>query len=386
MIPSGGDPRVREKNLEIIIDNIKQFYEERLGHLLLTVPDTYKLGRDPERHVAEIKLLLLLLLGCAVQCSNKEDFITRIKTLNVDVQLEITDFIKQITDDQDIVMTQESMVNVNMGNVFTKVKKLLQEKNAHLSKLKCLQSSNVDGNEICSGNADASANRILQAKVAALAAASKVLESEKAMLQTNVIGLEFHASLESDQVAFLAREKSHLEASIVKITNEHQALQRLYAKLDRDQKWLETLHTQLWTQYRRLTKSSNKLESDLTDLISQITALLMEYHELIVDSLDEKRKPDVDKLYRQKEKLEENMMEHYRKLGSVRRVRKTNCWSLFKCANSRSPSNADTCTVPSVDYFQKLTTFVNDQKNKDKGGGGDDGDADKEARRQQQDN
>ena len=159
MIPSGGDPRVREKNLEIIIDNMKQFYEEQLGHLLLTVPDTYKLGRDPERHVAEAKLLLLLLLGCAVQCSNKEDFITRIKTLNVDIQLAIVDCIKQVTDYQDIVVTQESMDNVNMGSVFTKVKKLLQEKNAYLNKLKCLQSSNVDGNGICSGNSNASANR-----------------------------------------------------------------------------------------------------------------------------------------------------------------------------------------------------------------------------------
>ncbi|XP_011496229.1 PREDICTED: protein Daple [Ceratosolen solmsi marchali] len=164
VIPSGGDSRVRVKNLEIIVDNIKQFYEEQLGHLLLTTPDTFKLGRDPERHVAEAKLLLLLLLGCAVQCSNKEDFIIKIKTLNVDTQLAIVDCIKQVTDYQDIVVTQESMENVNMGTVFTRVKKLMQEKNAYCTKLinmqivntssdtesfsDCITSNNaIDGNE-----------------------------------------------------------------------------------------------------------------------------------------------------------------------------------------------------------------------------------------------
>ncbi|XP_058796808.1 girdin [Phymastichus coffea] len=156
VIPTGGDFRVRIKNLEIIIDNIKQFYEEQLGHLLLTIPNIIKLGRDPERNVAEAKLLLLLLLGCAVQCSNKEDFITRIKLLNVDTQLAIVDCIKQVTDYQDIVVTQESMENVNMGNVFAKVKKIIQERNMYRPKLRYNASSNSEsvGNLINDSNMD----------------------------------------------------------------------------------------------------------------------------------------------------------------------------------------------------------------------------------------
>lgn len=43
-----------------------------------------------------MKLLLLLLLGCAVQCPNKEKFITNIKKLNVDTQLAIVECIKQV--------------------------------------------------------------------------------------------------------------------------------------------------------------------------------------------------------------------------------------------------------------------------------------------------
>ncbi|XP_016840848.1 daple-like protein [Nasonia vitripennis] len=163
VIPSGGDSRVRIKNLEIVVDNMRQFYEEHLGHLLLIAPNTYKLGKDPERHVAEAKLMLLLLLGCAVQCSNKEDFITRIKTLNVDTQLAIVDCIKQVTDYQDIVVTQESMENVNMGIVFSRVKKLMQEKNAYCNKLKSIQAANTshdnEGIGNCTGNDPGAGNR-----------------------------------------------------------------------------------------------------------------------------------------------------------------------------------------------------------------------------------
>ena len=113
---------------------MKQYYEKQLGHLLLVVPDIQKLGKEPERHVAEAKLLLLLLLGCAVQCSNKEDFITKIKSLNVDTQLAIVDCIKQVTDYQNIVLTQESMENLNMGSVFTSIKKLIASRFFHLAR------------------------------------------------------------------------------------------------------------------------------------------------------------------------------------------------------------------------------------------------------------
>lgn len=69
-----------------------------MGHLVLVLPDTVKLGKEPENSVGEMKLLLLLLLGCAVQCPNKEKFITKIKDMAVDVQLAIVDCIKQVRD------------------------------------------------------------------------------------------------------------------------------------------------------------------------------------------------------------------------------------------------------------------------------------------------
>lgn len=96
IVPPEGNSLIRTKNLRAVVDNMKQFYEEELGHLVLRLPDTVNLGKEPEHYVAEMKLLLLLLLGCAVQCPNKEKFITNIKTLNVDTQLAIVDCIKQV--------------------------------------------------------------------------------------------------------------------------------------------------------------------------------------------------------------------------------------------------------------------------------------------------
>ncbi|XP_076638848.1 protein girdin isoform X2 [Colletes latitarsis] len=127
VISPDGSSLIRAKNLKIIVDNMKQLYEEELGHLVLKLPDTMHLGKKPELYVAEMKLLLLLLLGCAVQCPNKEKFITKIKTLNVDTQLAIVECIKQVTDHQDIVITQDAMENVNMGSLFMQIKNLTQE-------------------------------------------------------------------------------------------------------------------------------------------------------------------------------------------------------------------------------------------------------------------
>ena len=43
-----------------------------------------------------MQLLLLLLLGCAVQCPNKESFIEKIKLMELDVQHAIVECIKQV--------------------------------------------------------------------------------------------------------------------------------------------------------------------------------------------------------------------------------------------------------------------------------------------------
>ncbi|XP_056644137.1 girdin isoform X2 [Diorhabda sublineata] len=101
----------RTKIFHCIIKNIRAVYEDELGQIIIKVPDCVVLGRAPASQTAleQLKLLILLLLGCAVQGPTKELFISKIKELSVDDQHDIVECIKRVTEDQSIVLTQDWM-------------------------------------------------------------------------------------------------------------------------------------------------------------------------------------------------------------------------------------------------------------------------------------
>lgn len=88
----------RIKIFHSILKNIKSIYEEELGQVIISLPDCVTLGRAPGSELAleQLKLLILLLLGCAVQGPTKEHFIHKIKELPVDSQHDIVECIKQV--------------------------------------------------------------------------------------------------------------------------------------------------------------------------------------------------------------------------------------------------------------------------------------------------
>lgn len=89
----------RIKIFHCIIRNIKNIYEEELGQVVLSLPDCVILGRSPASQAAleQLKLLILLLLGCAVQGPTKEHFILRIKELPLNDQHDIMECIKRVS-------------------------------------------------------------------------------------------------------------------------------------------------------------------------------------------------------------------------------------------------------------------------------------------------
>ncbi|KAG8189736.1 hypothetical protein JTE90_012916 [Oedothorax gibbosus] len=104
------DLATRIRNLDILLHNIKAFYEEVLGQLLLIkVPDILTLAKLHDEHssVSEMEILLLLILGCAVQCERKEHFIEVIKSMDLEIQHKIVDYIQQVTDNPESVWTTE---------------------------------------------------------------------------------------------------------------------------------------------------------------------------------------------------------------------------------------------------------------------------------------
>ncbi|TNN63721.1 Girdin [Liparis tanakae] len=101
------DPTLRIQNLSILIRQIKAYYQETLQQLvMMPLPNVLVLGRNPlsEQGLEEVKKLLLLVLGCAVQCEKKEEHIERIQTLDFDTKAAIASHIQEVTHDQENVV------------------------------------------------------------------------------------------------------------------------------------------------------------------------------------------------------------------------------------------------------------------------------------------
>ncbi|XP_010132606.1 PREDICTED: protein Daple [Buceros rhinoceros silvestris] len=85
----------------------------------------------------EIKKLLLLVLGCAVQCERKEEFIERIKQLDIETQAAIVSHIQEVTHNQENVfdlqwlelpdMAPEELESLSRNMVFH-LKRLIDER------------------------------------------------------------------------------------------------------------------------------------------------------------------------------------------------------------------------------------------------------------------
>ncbi|XP_035760678.1 girdin-like [Neolamprologus brichardi] len=101
------DSTLRIQNLSILIRQIKSYYQECLQQLvMMPLPDVLILGRNPlsAQGLEEMKKLLLLLLGCAVQCEKKEEYIERIQTLDFDTKAAIASHIQEVTHNQENVV------------------------------------------------------------------------------------------------------------------------------------------------------------------------------------------------------------------------------------------------------------------------------------------
>lgn len=110
--------------------NLKSFFEEELGQTILVLPDAFTLGHHPESKngLEQMKTLLTLLLGAAVQCPNKELFIARIKELDLETQHAIVGLIKQVTDSHSLVLTEDSLERLTPQSMYTHILRLTKER------------------------------------------------------------------------------------------------------------------------------------------------------------------------------------------------------------------------------------------------------------------
>uniref|UniRef100_A0A3P8VQB4 Coiled-coil domain containing 88Aa n=1 Tax=Cynoglossus semilaevis TaxID=244447 RepID=A0A3P8VQB4_CYNSE len=92
------DPSQRIQNLNFLVQQIKTFYLDNLRQLIVApLPNVTELVKTPccEESLEEMKKILLLLLGCAVQCEKKELYIERIQTLDFDTKAAVASHIQE---------------------------------------------------------------------------------------------------------------------------------------------------------------------------------------------------------------------------------------------------------------------------------------------------
>ncbi|XP_076015657.1 coiled-coil domain containing 88A isoform X2 [Genypterus blacodes] len=128
------DYMLRVQNFSILNRHLRAFYQEDLQQLvLMPLPNVAILGQDPltEAAVEELRRLLLLLLGCAVQCENKETFIQQIQSLDIETQAAIASCIQQVTQDPHMVLPLQweelvEVEGVELQLVFSSMAKQIQ--------------------------------------------------------------------------------------------------------------------------------------------------------------------------------------------------------------------------------------------------------------------
>uniref|UniRef100_A0A671Y071 Coiled-coil domain containing 88A n=1 Tax=Sparus aurata TaxID=8175 RepID=A0A671Y071_SPAAU len=108
------DSTLRIQNLSILIRQIKSYYQVRFISAEQAAQSDISCSPfclvnskncfSPFQGLEEMKKLLLLLLGCAVQCEMKEEYIERIQTLDFDTKAAIASHIQEVTHNQENVV------------------------------------------------------------------------------------------------------------------------------------------------------------------------------------------------------------------------------------------------------------------------------------------
>ncbi|XP_029021047.1 coiled-coil domain containing 88A [Betta splendens] len=141
------DHMLRVQNFSILNRHLRAFYQEDLQQLILMpLPSVAILGQDPltEAAVEELRRLLLLLLGCAVQCERKQTFIQQIQSLDIETQAAIASCIQQVTQDprtvlplqwEELVETEGADFQLVFSSMAKQIQSLLAQRDTHLERI-----------------------------------------------------------------------------------------------------------------------------------------------------------------------------------------------------------------------------------------------------------
>ncbi|KAL5292164.1 CCDC88A family protein [Megaselia abdita] len=214
----------RAKNFESIIRNLKSLYEEELGQTILILPDSYVLGFTPESKngLEQMKLLLILLLGAAVQCPNKELFIARIKEFNVEIQHAIVDYIKLVTDNHSLVLTQESLEILSASEMYKHIMRLTKERDS-------IQNKWIGFLTMASESEGSSTNSTQSNQSTPLSSSSGIASSNSTSSESNHLAVELADS--KSKLRKLRQELEEKSESYLELKEEMEHKNQQYDKL-----------------------------------------------------------------------------------------------------------------------------------------------------------
>lgn len=117
-------------NFTAVVNNLISLYVDNFNQTVLYLPDCAILSEQPASHkgIEQMKLLITLLLGAAVQCSNQEKLIKRIQSLNEAAQTSIMTVIREVIEGQSLVLNQPAMENLSLDANGKHVVRLVEER------------------------------------------------------------------------------------------------------------------------------------------------------------------------------------------------------------------------------------------------------------------
>ncbi|XP_051898002.1 protein Hook homolog 3-like isoform X2 [Pristis pectinata] len=130
-----GDWRLKVSNLKKILQSMLEYYHDVLGQQIseYNLPEVSLIGEHSD--AAELGRMLQLVLGCAVSCEKKQEYIQHIMTLEESVQHVVMTAIQELLTRDPC----ESVQSDNYSDVDGQVATLLEEKNSLLVENKVLR-------------------------------------------------------------------------------------------------------------------------------------------------------------------------------------------------------------------------------------------------------
>ncbi|GAA6220271.1 girdin-like [Lates japonicus] len=284
------DPSQRIQNLNFLVQQIKTYYLDNLRQLIMIpLPNVLLLGRTPycEQSLEEMKKLLLLLLGCAVQCEKKEEYIERIQTLDFDTKAAIAAHIQELTHSQENVLDLQWLESSEMNpdeveavlrNMATHLRHLLDQRDTHLETIaELMQEKEGVVSLLGSPSSPQSGSYSPSIQQQQQAGSQQHLAVELADSKAKIRRLRQELEEKSEQMLDCRHELENMEAELKRIQQEN-------SQLVGDARAARTYRDELDALRERAIKA-DKLESEVGRYREQLHK--MEFYKAKVEELKE---------------------------------------------------------------------------------------------------